>query len=117
MLDEKEKNERLWGMFCHLSALSSLIGIPFGHILGPLIIWLVKKNESPLIDEQGKESLNFQISMSIYLIVAFLLCFIIIGIPLLFGLVLAEIILVIIAAVKTNNGEQYSYPITIRFIK
>ncbi|MCK5707173.1 MAG: DUF4870 domain-containing protein [Candidatus Aureabacteria bacterium] len=117
MLDEKEKNERLWGMFCHLSALSFLIGIPFGHILGPLIIWLVKKNESPLIDEQGKESLNFQISMSIYLIVAFLLCFIIIGIPLLFGLVLAEIILVIIAAVKTNNGEQYSYPITIRFIK
>ncbi|MEW6113824.1 MAG: DUF4870 domain-containing protein, partial [Thermodesulfobacteriota bacterium] len=55
-----------WGMLCHLSALLGLVLISFGHILGPLVVWLFKKNDDPFIDEQGKESLNFQISMTIY---------------------------------------------------
>ena len=61
-----EQQAKQWGMLCHLSALSVFIGIPFGNILGPLIVWLLKREEDPFIDEQGRESLNFQISMSIY---------------------------------------------------
>ena len=71
----EEKNVTTWAMLCHLSALSTYIGVPFGHIILPLIIWLIKKDASPFIDEQGKESLNFQISMTIYGIIAGILCF------------------------------------------
>ena len=111
------KEERMWGMFCHLGAMAALIGIPFGNILGPLVIWLIKKNEYPLVDQEGKKALNFQISVSIALVISFLLSFILIGIPLLIGIVIADIVLVIIAAVKINNGEPYKYPFSIEFIK
>jgi hypothetical protein len=65
MVLEEQKN-RNWAMGCHLAALALYIGIPFGNIFGPLIIWLIKKDEIPLVDEQGKESLNFQISLILY---------------------------------------------------
>lgn len=104
-------------MLCHLTALAGFIGIPFGHIIGPLVIWLIKRQEFPLVETNGKESLNFQISMSIYGLVAFLLVFVVIGIPLIIALILADVILVIVATVKTNNGESFQYPATIRFIK
>jgi len=117
MTEVDKKQERLWGMLCHLTSLVAFIGIPFGNILGPLVVWLVKKNEIPEVDVQGKESLNFQISMTIYCLVAWILCFVLIGIPLLIGLAIADLILVVIASVKINNGETYQYPLTIRFIK
>jgi uncharacterized Tic20 family protein len=104
-------------MLCHLTALAGFIGIPFGHILGPLVVWLLKKNDYPSVDEQGKESLNFQISLSIYGIISALLIFVMVGIFLLIVLILADLILVIVASVKTSNGESYRYPLTIRFIK
>jgi len=71
-------------MLCHLTALLGIIGIPFGNIVGPLIIWLLKKNVYPFVNEQGKESLNFQISMTIYALAAALLILIKIGFFLLF---------------------------------
>lgn len=74
-----DKQARIWGMLCHLTALLGIIGIPFGNIVGPLIIWLLKKNVYPFVNEQGKESLNFQISMTIYALAAALLIFIKIG--------------------------------------
>ena len=113
----EDKDARMWGMFSHLTALSAFIGIPFGNIIGPLIIWLIKREEFPLVDDQGRESLNFQISMTIYTIVSFFLCFIIIGFLILPAVLLADLILVIIASVKANKGEAYRYPLTIRFIK
>ncbi|MFO7866583.1 MAG: DUF4870 domain-containing protein [Candidatus Aminicenantes bacterium] len=112
----EQKEERNWGMFCHLAALAGFI-VPFGNVIGPLIIWLIKKDESEFVNEQGKESLNFQISFSIYAIVAALLIVIVIGIILLIGLGIAMLILVIVAAIKASNGEKYSYPLTVRFIK
>ena len=115
-MDQAEKQLRTWAILCHLTALLGFIGIPFGHLLAPLTIWLIKKNDDPFIDEQGKESLNFQISMSIYLILAGLLWFVCIGIPLLIMLAIVDVILVIIASVKISNGEPYSYPCTIRLI-
>jgi uncharacterized Tic20 family protein len=111
------REARNWGMLCHLTALAGFIGIPFGHILGPLVVWLLKKNDYPSVDEQGKESLNFQISLSIYGIISALLIFVMVGIFLLIVLILADLILVIVASVKTSNGESYRYPLTIRFIK
>lgn len=112
-----DKDTRLWGMLCHLSALCTYIGIPFGNVLGPLVIWLVNREQMPFVDDQGKEALNFNISMLIYGIVCALLIFVLIGILLLIILGLAHIILTIIAAIKANNGEAYRYPLTIRFIK
>lgn len=111
-----DKQERTWAMLCHLTAFIGYF-FPFGHILGPLVVWLIKKEEFPLVEDQGKESLNFQISMTIYIIVAAILSIIIIGIPILIGLIVFEIIIVIIAAVKANDGERYRYPLAIRIIK
>ncbi|MGE5399172.1 MAG: DUF4870 domain-containing protein [Ignavibacteriales bacterium] len=112
-----EKESRLWGMLCHLSALSMFIGIPFGNVLGPLVIWLIKKDEFPFVNEQGKESLNFQISMTIYGFISIVLILLAVGILLIIFIVLADLVLVIIASVQTNDGKSYRYPMTIRFVK
>jgi len=110
-----EKQARTWGMFCHLAAFAGLILPSFGQIIGPLVVWLIKKDEYPFVDAQGKKSLNFQISMTIYGVVAFLLCFILIGLFLLPALAIVDIICVIIASVKTSNGEEFNYPLSIKF--
>jgi uncharacterized protein len=115
--DRLQSEARTWAMLTHLIALCGFIGVPFGHLIGPLIVWLVKKDQFPLVDDQGKESLNFQLSMTIYGIVAGILSFVVIGIPLLIALVLADIVLVIIASVAANQGQLYRYPITIKFLK
>jgi uncharacterized protein len=107
---------RTWCVLCHASALLGLFFHFLGHILGPLIIWLLKRGDSPEIDRYGKESLNFQISMLIYDAVAAILCVILIGIPILIGLWVLNTVLVIIASVKAGQGEFYRYPFTIRFI-
>ena len=111
-----ERNSRLYGMLCHLLALSLYIGVPFGNILGPLIMWLVKKDEYPFVDDQGKESLNFQISMMLYGVIAGVLVLIVIGIPLLIAIAAFDLVMVIIASIKANEGVPYRYPLTIRFI-
>ena len=111
-----EKQERTWAMLCHLGTFAGYI-IPFGNIIAPLVIWLVKREESSLVDDQGKESLNFQISMAIYFTVSVLLVMIVIGIIFLIGLGIFEIVVVIIASIQANNGQRYRYPLTIRFIK
>jgi len=112
-----DKQDRTWAMFCHLASLSACIGIPFGNIIGPLVIWLIKREEFAIVDEHGKESLNFQISLSIYSIIAFFLCFAFIGFLLLPAILIAGLVFVIIATLKANKGEPYLYPLTIRFIK
>lgn len=112
-----QNNDRTWEMLCHLSALAGVIGIPAGNILGPLIIWLVKKNEMPGIEPHAKESLNFQISMTIYMIVSSILIFVVIGFPLLVGLMIFDLVCIVIASFKAKDGVPYQYPITIRFLK
>ena len=114
---EEDKQVRIWGMLCHLSALLGMIGIPLGNVLGPLIIWLVKKNTYPFVNEQGRESLNFQLSMTIYAIAAALLIFVKIGMPLLLLVAGINFILILIASIRAFNGETYTYPLAIRLIK
>ncbi len=111
----QSSDERMWAMFCHLSALSGFI-IPFGNVIAPLIIWILKKEEYPLVDDQGKEAINFQISMTIYIIASVILIIIVIGIPLLILLGLFELIVIVIASIKANEGTRYRYPLTIRFL-
>src|SRR5687767_10925703 len=109
-------DERTWAMLAHLSALLVFTAIPFAHILGPLVVWLVKREEFPLVNDQGKESLNFQISMTIYGIVAAILVSLLIGIFLGIALMIAWLVLVIVASIKAHDGVPYRYPLTIRFI-
>ena len=117
MTETKGKQEHTWGMLCHLTALSAYVGIPFGHIVGPLVIWLIKKDELSFVDDQGKESLNFQISMTIYGLIAAILCFVLIGFVLIFVIIVVDIVLVILATVNASKGQPYQYPFTIRLIK
>jgi uncharacterized Tic20 family protein len=109
-------DERMWAMLCHLSAFAGYL-VPFGNILGPLVIWLIKKDQYAFVDDQGKEALNFQISIMIWAAVAAVLCFVIIGIPLLIAVVIFSIVMTIVAAIKANGGESYRYPLTIRLIQ
>jgi uncharacterized Tic20 family protein len=100
----------------HLLGFVGLV-IPFGNILAPLILWLVKRPESPLLDRTGKEVLNFQISYTIYALIATALIFAFIGCIVLPVIFLCWIIFMIIAAVKTSNNEPYQYPFTIRLLQ
>ena len=108
--------ERTFGMLCHLLAFSGLI-IPFGTIIGPLVMWLIKKDKSPYVNDQGKEAVNFQISCAIYAIISGVLTLLFIGVLLLIALGIFWLIFVIIASIKANEGKPYRYPMTIRFIK
>jgi uncharacterized protein len=112
-----EKQARIWGMLCHLTALLGLMGIPLLNVIGPLVVWLIKRKTSPFVDEQGKESLNFQLSMTVYAIIAALMIYIKLGMLPLWILAAINLLLVFIAAVRANSGEIYRYPFTIRLIK
>ena len=116
-------NENSVAVIMHLLGFAGFV-FPFGNILAPLILWLVKRAESPYLDRIGKEVINFQISYTIYMAVllgaGFALLIILVGILFLFilGFVwILWIILMIIAAVKTGNGEDYKYPVTIRLLQ
>lgn len=102
-------------MFCHLSALAGFI-VPFGNIIAPLVIWLVKKDEMPFVNDQGKESLNFQITVFLAAIVCFILIFVAIGFLLLPALAIYTLVMIIIAAMKANEGVSYRYPFILRLI-
>jgi uncharacterized Tic20 family protein len=113
----EEKDARTWAMLCHLGGLGVYIIPTVGHIIATLIFWLIKKDESPFVDDQGKEALNFQISITIYALISLLLTLVVIGIILLFAVGIFDLVMIIIAALKVNGGEKYRYPLCIRFIK
>lgn len=108
-------DERTWCVFVHLSALSAFF-IPFGNLLGPLVLWMIKRGEMPMVDRQGKEALNFQLTVFIVSLLCSPLVFVGIGVFLLILLWIFDVILVVVAAVKTSGGEVYRYPLTWRLI-
>src|SRR6266513_382057 len=108
---------RIWNVLCHATALAGFFVPWAGHILGPLIIWLAKRGDSPEIDAHGKESLNFQISMLIYNVIAGILCLVLIGFVILGILHILNLVLVIVASIQASDGKFYRYPLTIRLIK
>lgn len=110
-------DERQWAMFCHLSALVGHVLMGFGHIVGPLVLWLIKRDTMPFVNSQGKESLNFQISVTIYALISAAMSFFCVGLILLLALVIFDVVVVIMACVATSNGKAYKYPLCIRFIQ
>jgi uncharacterized Tic20 family protein len=110
-------NVRTWSAFIHASALLGVVLHFPGHLLPPLILWLIKRDESPEIDAHGKEAVNFQISMLIYNAVAAVFCLVLIGFVFLAILWVLNTVFVIIAAIQASDGKFYRYPITIRFIQ
>ncbi len=113
MTTEAENN---WGMAAHLSALAGYV-IPFGSIIGPLVVWLMKKDEMPFVNSRGKEALNFQITMVIAALVSVILILVVIGIFLLWAVAIIDLIFIIVAAIQASKGVDYRYPISLRMIK
>jgi len=111
------REARKWAMVCHLIALVGLLGNGIGFLLGPLIVWLLKREDHPFVDVQGKEAVNFQITMLIAAVICGILALVVVGFALLFIVGLIMVILPIIAAVKSNDGVDYRYPFSVRFIK
>ena len=109
-----DPDERMWAMFCHLGTL--VTWFPFANVIIPMTIWLVKKEKSPLVNDQGKEALNFQITMLIGYAICIPLCFVLIVIPAIFALFLYHVVFSIVAAIKSNEGLAYRYPYTLRLI-
>jgi uncharacterized Tic20 family protein len=121
------RDERQWAMFAHLSALAgALLSSWFGGLavfVGPLVIWLLKKDTMPFVDDQGKEALNFNITMAVIAFALLLVTLFTLGIgiivtgPLFAVLGLFWLIVTIIAAVRANEGVRYRYPLSVRLIK
>lgn len=114
--DRPDVEERNWAMLCHLSTFAGYL-FPFANILAPLLVWILKREGNPLVDDQGKEAMNFQISITLYVLIALVFSLILIGIPFLLGLLLADLVLTLVAAVKAGDGETYRYPFTLRLIR
>ena len=130
---KRQHDERSWAMLCHLAVFLSMV-IPFGHLVGPLVVWMVKRDQYPLVKDQGRESLNFQLTVTIFSII--LLIVLVVGIlgfaagehegtmpnTVLFSglgllaLGIINLIFVIIAAVRSYKGEAYRYPFSIHFV-
>jgi uncharacterized protein len=109
-------DDRNWGMLAHILALAGYLLIPFGNVIAPLIVYMMKKDQSHFVADQARESLNFQISMTIYMIVAGALIFVLVGLLLLPVLWLAGLVLTILAGIKASSGVAYRYPLTLRLV-
>ena len=111
------QDERTWGMIAHLSAFAGLL-LPFaGTALGPLVVWLIKRENSEFVADQGKESLNFNITVLIASVVCAVLIFVAVGILLSAALFVYWFIVTIIAGIKASEGIRYRHRFTLRLVK
>ena len=115
MIDETEKETRNWAMILHLSQFAGYV-IPLAGFIATIVIWQVKKDQLPGLNQHGVAAVNWMISSVIYLGISIVLSIILIGIPLLILVGLATIVFPIIAAVKASNGEHWKYPASIPFL-
>ncbi len=135
----QEREARNWAMLCHLSALLLFVGVPFGNVFGPLILWMVKGKESSFVDDQGREAVNFGITMTIvyalliisaimWIGVPFFLTFLNQGFAALFAVSatawvavfifpLVHFLMIIVGAIQAANGKYHRYPFTLRFLR
>jgi uncharacterized Tic20 family protein len=114
---ELNREARNWAMFAHLASLAKYTVVPLANILGPLVVWLIKKDEMPFVDSHGKEAINFQISVTIYTLVSGALVFCAgIGFIGIVAVLIYDLVFTILAAVSAANGKAYRYPLTIRLV-
>jgi uncharacterized Tic20 family protein len=106
---ESSKEAKSMAMLCHLLGIVGFFA--------PLVIWLNEKDKHRFVDEHGRAVMNYQVSIMIYYIVCWLLCFVLIGLPLLISLSVLHVIFVIIGSVKASRGNPWRYPIAIPFLR
>lgn len=114
--EQKPVDEKQFALFVHLSGFIGFL-IPFGNILVPLILWTIKRKESEYIDYHGKEVMNFQISVLIWIVISLVAMLLLVGFVMIIAVFFASIILPIIGGIAAQNGERYRYPFCFRFIK
>ncbi len=115
-IDGSTPEERQWSMICHISAMLMYVTV-IGGFIAPLVIWLLKREEMPLVNDQGKETLNFQITILLALVASVILMLVLIGWLLFWGVLLFHFIATIVAAVKSSEGVRYRYPLCWRVIR
>lgn len=113
VLSQDEKN---WGMFCHVAVFAGCI-VPLGNIIGPLVIWLIKKDQYGFVDYNARQAMNFQITFLIAMLAGALLSFVLIGILMMIGFGIFALVATIKAIVASSRGEYYNYPWSIQFIR
>jgi uncharacterized Tic20 family protein len=111
-----DETVRTTAVVAHLSTFAGLI-VPFGSVIGPLAVWLIRRHRDPFIDQAGREALNFGISIAIYGSLLLVAALMLVGIPFLIVGVVAWVVLASLAAVKASQGEAYRYPLTLRLIR
>ncbi|AGI26711.1 DUF4870 domain-containing protein [Pseudomonas sp. MT3] len=113
---EPSREARQWAMFCHFAAFLCFV-FPFGNLIGPLIVWQIKRESDPFVDRQGKEAMNFQITVTLAILISCLLMLVVVGFFLLGLVSIGALVLTIIAGIKANEGVEYRYPFTWRPLK
>jgi uncharacterized Tic20 family protein len=112
-MDQEVRNA---AVAAHLSTFAGLV-VPFGSVIGPLAVWLTRRDRDPFIDQAGREALNFGISIAVYGAVVLAAALMLVGIPLLIVGVIAWVVLASLAAAKASQGQSYRYPLTMRFVR
>ena len=108
---------RRWAMLCHYAAFAWFLVPMIGNVIGPLLVWQLKKDADPFIDQQGKEALNFQITVSAAFMICGLLAWVLIGFPLMALVGVFTLVVTVIAGIKANDGVAYRYPLCWRLVK
>jgi uncharacterized Tic20 family protein len=111
------REEATWGMAAHLAAFAFFTMIPGANVLGPLVVWRAKKDAMPFVADQGKEALNFNITVLIAFVVSWVLTLVKIGYLLLAVVAAGWLVLTILACIEANKGVAYRYPFTLRLIR
>lgn len=128
-VDAVRPDERTWATASHLASFVGFLGVPFGNVLGPLVVWLVKRRDLPFVDDQGREALNFQISLTIYGLVIGVLLFLavfatpespaplVVCLAAIAALVLFGVVATVAAAVQAGKGVAFRYPAALRLVR
>jgi uncharacterized protein len=111
------ENERTWGMLAHLSALTGVVVWLLGCILGPLAVWIARRDQSAFVAEHAREALNFNITIVLAALVCMLLMLVFVGFILGTALFVVWLVFTLIAAIKASEGEPYRYPFSLRLVK
>lgn len=110
-------DDRTWAMIAHFSALAAFIAPPIGGVLGPLIVWLAKREHSAFASEAAKEAMNFNIAVLLGYLVCALLVFVFIGFLLAAALFFFWLVMTVVAGIKASEGVHYRYPVSLRIVK
>jgi uncharacterized Tic20 family protein len=104
-------------MFCHLGGLVGNVLMGFGHVVVPLVLWLIKREQMPFVNQEGREAVNFQLSITLYALISGVASFFCIGFFMLLAVGIFDLIVVVLACIESSKGNAYKYPLCIRFIQ